>query len=79
MLPHVESRIGKQTQEQYEWQGPAVKLDVLAIYSLSEKWMVMAGIKYSIARIKNARIFTGNVSTTISSFHFATGIGFSIQ
>jgi hypothetical protein len=79
ILPHVESKHERQQREKYEFHIPSGMLELLSEYSFYKNWFLLIALKYTIARVKDAGIIGGKLSTHIKSWHFVLGMGFRLS
>ncbi|MGB9772638.1 MAG: hypothetical protein ACPL4I_01290 [Bacteroidota bacterium] len=77
VIPHTESTIEQQHQEQYELRGPAFQASAAGDVKLVGELAWFLECKYTVARVQNAGVPSGRLSTTLQSLHVVSG--FAIQ
>lgn len=73
-IPHTESTIDNESQEQYEINGPALQIAVGAEVRIVEDIHWLVEYKFSSMAISDVSIVGGTASTTLRTHHFVSGI-----
>lgn len=74
VIPHTESTIEQQHQEQYELRGPAFQTSVAGDVKVVGELAWFLECKYTVARVQNASVPSGTLSTTLQSLHLVSGL-----